>query len=68
MHLVEGLEFVPALWPHCDNMRVLFRLCVGNRQRARQEGHKKGIDLLGELIQKLKPLGRINELIAAHSW
>lgn len=35
------------------------------RQAGRQEGRKEGIDLLGELMRKLEPLGRINGLIAA---
>ena len=37
------------------------------RQEGRQEGRKEGIDLLGELMRKLEPLGRISELIAATS-
>lgn len=37
------------------------------RQEGRQEGRKEGIDLIGELMRKLEPLGRISELIAATS-
>ena len=32
---------------------------------ARQEGRREGIDLIGELMRRLEPLGRIGELIAA---
>ena len=35
------------------------------RQEGRQEGRKEGIDLIGELMRRLEPLGRIGELIAA---
>lgn len=35
------------------------------RKEGRQEGRKEGIDLIGELMRKLEPLGRISELIAA---
>lgn len=34
-------------------------------QEGRQEGRKEGIDLIGELMRQLEPLGRIGELIAA---
>ena len=34
-------------------------------KEARQEGRREGIDLIGELMRRLEPLGRIGELIAA---
>ena len=35
------------------------------RQEGRKEGRKEGIDLIGELMRRLEPMGRISELIAA---
>lgn len=34
-------------------------------KEGRQEGRKEGIDLIGELMRRLEPMGRISELIAA---
>ena len=37
------------------------------RWEGRREGRQEGIDLIGELMKRLEPLGRIGELITATS-
>lgn len=64
--IMEMLFSQEEVW-ELDRQEIAKEARQAGRQEGRQEGRKEGIDLIGELMRKLEPLGRISELIAATS-
>ena len=62
--IMEMLFSQEEVW-ELDRQEIAREARQEGHKEGRQEGRKEGIDLIGELMRRLEPMGRISELIAA---